>query len=155
MSIEITLKKELSDQFVSDVMVTAFDGQYGGCWDWAEPDRSKSSWLEVEHPPSCDHEDLKSQRNCTDALWTVAHVKFRDGESTGNKTLDSLSADGIKVDAEVIRIGIQRILDGTVQLADHLREQISRSVAEDDADIDSWAADCIVQVGWFGEAIFS
>lgn len=58
------------------------------------------------------------------------------------------------VNYDTIRAGIQRILNGTVKIRSDLREQVLTVVDEERCDIDSEAADCIVQAGLFNELVY-
>lgn len=63
-----------------------------------------------------------------------------------------------KLDADVIRRGIQRILDGTVAIRADLAAQVLRdaTTAYHSWDpMDAEAADCVVQAGLFGELRYS
>ena len=55
------------------------------------------------------------------------------------------------IDADVIARGINRILDGTVGIRSDLLDQVKSTRSYDECDVDADAADCIVQVGLFGE----
>lgn len=141
----VKVERELSKGFIGDILVTAFDGQYGGCWYWAKP--AGRFWLSSEQNPD-NPEPAYS-------YWTRAHIRSQD--PIGIASLDQKQEAGwFTVDAEAIRIGIQKILDQDehARIDDNLREQVYRSVLEGDADIDVDAADCIVQVGLFGRLVF-
>jgi hypothetical protein len=137
MVIRVKIERTLSVDFVSDILITAFDGNYGGCWQWAEP--SNDDWLTA----------------LPDGTWTK--VEVRPKEETGIPHLDNLTRQngGITVDDTTIQIGLQKIIDGEFLINDALRDHILRGVLEEDAgEIDSIAADCIVQAGWFGTLVF-
>lgn len=157
--IEIVLTQRLDAQFVSDCLVTAFDGHYGGCWDWAEP--QTGSWLTLHHKDDCPRvteqwHTVPPKCLCrSDALWVSCAVRRREGYDTGSKTLDSLSQDGFVVDAHVLQIGIQRIISRATEIRKDLEEQVLDSVLGGDADIDAHAIDCVVQAGYFGKVIWS
>lgn len=131
--ITISIKRELDAQFVSDVLVTAFDGSVGGCWYWA--DVPHDAWLYVEKSPVDMIEDL----------WTRVIIKEQepDEESRGQE---------YTVDAKTIEGGIQAILDGSVEISIDLMAMLMTGVLHDDTgEIDAEVADCIVQAGLFGE----
>jgi len=142
MGITINMKRELDDEFVSNVLITAFDGSYGGCWYWADLYRDGTEpAFRVTEPDT----------------WTGVRIALGDQveETTGEDVLDSLMEAGVWVDADTIRVGIQRLLDGDVKVNDYILEYLTRAVAEADAgDVDSDVADCIVQAGVFGKLIF-
>lgn len=65
------------------------------------------------------------------------------------------------LDAEVVRLGVERILSGEVginsTLAAAILEDLKYSLENDgdgSGDIDSDAADCIIQAGLFGELVY-
>lgn len=157
--IKIVLERELSPEFVSDCLITAFDGSYGGCWEWAEP--QTGSWLTVRHADDCERvvkEWSSVGPECTcgsKRLWVSVAVRRQEDYETGNFALDTLSADGFLVDAHVIQIGIQRVITREAAIRDDLEAQVVRSVLEGDADIDAHAIDCVVQAGYFGKVIWS
>lgn len=134
MSIKVKIDVELSDEFVGDILVTAFDGTYGGCWYWSQPTQKVDDWLDDD----------------ADGNWRKVAIELT--EEVGVAAIDSQSY--LTVDSEAIRVGLQKIVSGEVRINDDLLAQVSRSVAENDADIDVLAADCIVQAGLFGELIF-
>ncbi len=144
MSIQIKVERELDDEFVSDVLVTAFDGSYGGCWYWADSkrvDENQGPWGYVSEEEGAD--------------WAFVNITLQQGDDTGNKVLDAMMQKGVRVDGEAIRVGIQRIMDGDVGVSDDIRNHIVRGVLEGDAgEIDAIGADCIVQAGVFGELIY-
>lgn len=133
MSIKIKVERELSDEFVGDVLVTAFDGRYGGCWYWAAPKVAEgdTSWLDYD----------------VNDVWLSVNVVDKE---------DANDSKIYRVNAEVIQVGIQRIIDATeVKINEEIRNYILRGVLEEDGgDIDSTAADCIVQAGLFNEIVY-
>lgn len=142
--VNIRVVRTLDKQFIGDVLVTAFDGTYGGCWYWAKP--AGRFWLTSEQRD----DDL------TRSDWTAAHI--RTEEPTGVTFLDAKQEKGwFTVDKVCIGVGIQKILDKDphCQIRDDLREQVYRAVLDGEADIDADATDCIVQIGLFGRLIFS
>lgn len=144
MSIKVKVERELSDEFVGDVLVTAFDGNFGGCWEtWAEPDTHEASGREGGWLRTDDNDN-----------WTTCYILVSDPEGLST-TEANLVRGGVKVDANAIRVGIQKIIDGGV-VGRHVQEMVVAGVLEGDAgEIDSLAADCIVQAGVFGKIIWS
>lgn len=130
--ITITLKRTLDDEFISNVLITAFDGSYGACWYWCEADKNFLTTMKFTG---------------SDDVWTECRIKHEDedGQSDVART----------VNAEVIRVGIQRILDEPDSCAQYIREYVSQGVSERDAGmIDADAADAIVQIGLFNELVY-
>lgn len=143
----IKVDRDLDKEFISNVLITAFDGNYGGCWDWAKP--AGRFWLTSEQ------RDEPGRMDPDESYWTAAHIRTK--EETGVASLDARQEKGwFTVNAECIRVGIQKILDQDTHalIRSDLRDQIYRSVLEGDADIDADATDCIVQIGLFGRMIF-
>lgn len=126
----IKVERTLDEEFVSNVLITAFDGHYGACWYWARPTRTEEeSFISTSGAPN-DH-------------WTEARVHDMEDETKK-----------FKVHAKVLETGIQRILDED-HIAESIRQYIVSAVLEDDAGhIDATAADCIVQVGLFNELVY-
>lgn len=99
----ITIRRELPAQFLSDILVTAFDGGYGWSWNWFEP--AKQNWLQTEA--------VGENRDEIDLLWMCVNVRLTDECETGIASIDALSKGkaGFLVDHDTIAKGIQRILD--------------------------------------------
>lgn len=128
--INIRVDKELSDDFIGDILVTAFDGSCGGCWYWARPYRmvdGKSAWV----------------MDKTRDLWISVTISDKERH------------DGMIyiVDHAVIVTGIIRAFEST-NTGEEFRA-VREGVLTDDAGmIDSGAADVIVQLGLFGAVIY-
>lgn len=135
----VKLTMELTPEFCGDVLVTAFDGGYGGSWYWADP--SGDAWPVTVSGIS------------DDAVWHEVHIKwdFSDCPSPVMQYLyqEAYKANGyVKVDHEVVRVGLQWAIDQGRQFA-------LEAVREMDAgEIDANAADTIVQHGLFGKEIY-
>jgi hypothetical protein len=139
----IKIEQTLSCQFLSDVLICAFDGSHGGSWHWAAGVNNESRQLVSPH----------FAINKETEQW-MAVIIYPD--ETGNKVWDAAGQNGAKIDHAVLVTGIQRILDGDVQYSsDTVRDDVARAVLEGDpCDIDAIAADQIVQAGWFGQVVF-
>jgi len=176
----ISMRRELPAEFLSDILITAFDGDYGWSWNWFEP--ASEDWLKK----SGNSEDP------TEGLWLSCHVRLDQDSQTGNGLFDT--TEGFIVDHDVIATGIQRILDDdylgiwrpasdleitriensvslygrawrgkdegyeveTGETARAYQEALAKVLVDPDAtDIDAPFADAIVQVGIFGKCIFS
>lgn len=177
----IEIKRELSKEFLSDVMITAFDGHYGAVWTWAEP--VGRIWLETEQNP----EDMDPDHS----FWMKAHIRVSKDEPTGNPLFDR--EDGFAIDHDSLAAGMARIINDDYEgvwrpatpserdayssglmrgrretkfinevlhvhmgeTARGLRDQIMFAVNEEDAgEIDADCADAIVQAAAFGKVIF-
>ncbi len=135
MTSSITIHRALSEEFYSDVLITAFDGSVGGSWYWARP--QTGSWLSARNPDGGR------------SVWTSVSIIEQEPQE-----FEGCNPDGMyTVTHETVRKGIQELLDSG-SIRDDLLGQIMRSVLEDEADIDADAADCIVQQGLFGEVVY-
>lgn len=108
----ITVKRELPAQLLSDILVTAFDGQYGWSWNWFEP--AAGPWLVVQHSSSCARTTVewstvppKCTCEASDRLWSSVTCKLKSDCETGNPLFDKSHV----VTHDILAAGIQRILD--------------------------------------------
>lgn len=146
---------DLDPEWVSDLLITAFDGQYGGCNYWINEDddiesvqilsaddqwRGVTFWLTA--PPG-----LVPQRDSKlkiDGWHLQAHLGDRgDGRLRWQVTLLKEHLDkawATIVDERPIR--------------SDLVEQFTRSQYEGDLDVDAGAADCLVQIALFGTVVY-
>lgn len=126
MPFTIKVKVELSDEFLSDVLITAVESGYDSLFYWdgvrmMTVDRNDDLSINEIDFFACDGDGERQRFNLTH-------------EDVGN--------------------AIQAILDGSVKLGYPL-EYIQRAVREHDAgDIDATAADCIIQAACFGEVVY-
>jgi hypothetical protein len=121
----IEIKTEVDGEFLSDILVTAFDGNYGGSWYWATPARDAGKWLFFD----------------LDELWREVRIEEREAEEP--KTLHVRHAGVLR--------GVKRILRGNL-VHSSISEAVASAVRENDAGyIDATAADCIVQASIFNE----
>lgn len=130
---EVHVTLALTQEFLSDILVTAFDGSYGGSWHWAAPvvRGTRSAW--------------KVDKD-TDT-WLSVHIteKFDEDEATQ-------PGDTWKVDHAMLARGIQRLFTPGVLPR---RGDIRNAVLEQDAgNIDSDGADVLVQLAVFGELVY-
>jgi hypothetical protein len=126
--VNVTL--ELSEEFLSDILVTAFDGSCGGSWYWAQPDCA--DWLELSVP--------------NEACSTWLSVKVREQEASGDK------AKRFKLDHEALVKGIELLFKPGVLPK---RSDIRNAVLQQEAgDIDIDGADVLVQLACFGALIY-
>lgn len=150
-AIQVDVKITLGATFVGDLLVTAFDSAYGGCWYWSKP------YYRGIEPALPEAYDLDNYEGCvvTDPdhnFWTGVRVSLK--EPIGDSTLDNLLSPFFTVDAATVQTGINRILSGETRIRTDLMDQIFRAVVGRDADIDADATDCIVQAGTFGKVIY-
>lgn len=118
------IEVELTDEFIDSVLVTAFDGSYGGCWYWCRP--FGWNWVTTDE----------------EKLWLSCRVQ------------DSEDDHVFTVDRAAVERGIKRILSGEVGIRSDLHAQVAESVSSGDPDIDADAADCIVQAGVLGKLVY-
>lgn len=131
----VTIAVDVSDEFCSNVLITAFDGSYGACWYWAQPSTvpDNGRWLTVSGVKGDD-----------DRLWETVTIDCADEDLSGKV-----------VDHAAIRSGIQKML-GIDKINPTLREALITGLVTDDAgDVDAEVADVIVQMFVFGELTFS
>lgn len=100
----ITVQRTLPEEFLSDIMITAFDGQYGWSWHWFEP--VGGDWLQIKKVPRGG-----PQENDNHEYWMSARVRVKADYPTGDKILDR--RDGFVIDHEGLARGIQCIIDDT------------------------------------------
>lgn len=92
--------------------------------------------------------------------WAVADEILRADPRSGLISLhlsdtEDWSIEFGTVTHDTVMDGIRRILDGTVKISQDLRDHLAAGVSEGDAgEIDSDVADCIIQVGLFGELVY-
>lgn len=128
MSTEITLRFQLSDQFLSDVLATAFDSSGGACWYWAKPRKGRDSW-------TVDSDDT----------WRSVQIIEREAQQVAGKR------KWANVTHELMGRGIARALDPSFKVNSQIRACIA---SLDAGEIDAAAADVIVQAAIFGEIVY-
>lgn len=171
--IKVQLEKELSAEFLGDVMVTAFDGTHGSSWYWCHP-AGRFAFHSEDH------------------VWTKVQISL-DEPVRLSKAFIVNDSDTHDITHEVLAKGIERIINDdyfeiwreatedekegwlkgdyrgrkfrlaagrgllieTGETARGCRDDILRGVMNGDAgEIDAESADAIVQVGFFGKAVF-
>lgn len=140
--ISIDIPVSLAPDFLGDILVTAFDGQYGGCWYWAGS--GEKPWPEIQ----------KDSAN-----WETVYIKF-DVEDCPTEAqiaqyVKDIATGGVKVGVEEISVGIARILTSE-DYSDGLKARVREACVESDAgEIDANDADCIVQEALFGKQVYA
>ena len=130
-TVKLELVKEVTRDFLDDVLVTAFDSQYGGCWYWAKP--AGRGWIQQD----CGTEEQ---------TWSGVEITWEEREEEG--------MDPVVVDHALLVTGIQRILDSK-DIRKQIKELMETAVFQDDAgDVDADLADTIVQYALFGEGVY-
>lgn len=146
-----SLNYPLHEDFLSNVLITAFDGTYGSSWMWFEPaPLAGQSWLTVKS---------EDGHTSADNPWMSVRVRLKSGYETGHALFDT--REGYVIDHKSLAGAISRILNddylnaSDAEKATGVRRYVLNAVVEDDAgDIDAEVADCIAQVAAFGKVIF-
>jgi hypothetical protein len=144
MALKLKMEVEIPENLLDNIMVTAFDGDYGGCWHWAEPYLTDSEDDYIKIAP-LDMSDSPA--------WIEARIR---GKEQG---VHDLMPNFWVVSWETIRAGMQKIIDGDFSGHEALRRlqgYIQEAVIEDDGSLlDANAVDTIIQYGLFDNEIYS
>lgn len=142
---------EVSDAFLSHVLQVAVEG---GSSYWADvnaestgDDASQNGILDFDVSDYAEDEDDAEVENDndTESFYTSASFLVSKDPSQGGT-----------LDLEDVADAIERIANKEAEVAPAIREMIIAAVQEgEETDIDSEAADCIVQIGLFDEIIYS
>ena len=126
MSYIITLKLELTDEFLMDCMTNAVESGGHALWYWSE-----FYMIAVER----------------DKDLNVTSMRFKSEDQDGEVHEYNLTP-------EKVAKAIEKILSVDL-IASDIQSMISRGVRDNDGgDIDAIAADCIAQVACFGELVY-
>lgn len=125
----------ITTEFLSDILVTAFDGNYGGCWYWCEPHESPDIVGRQDSPAQGNHEDI----------WLSVSVVDNNNKDKGKH------GKTYTINHAILMKGIKAILhDGKMD-----RDLLVRAIATNDSsDLDADWADTIVQYGLWGKEIY-
>lgn len=142
---------EVSDVFLSHVLQVAVEGG-SSYWadasaEYAGDDAGADGALDFDVSDYTEDEDESNgdERDDGEPFYTSASFLVSKEPSQGGT-----------LDLEDVADAIERIANKEAEVAPAIREMIIAAVQEgDETDIDSEAADCIVQVGLFDEIIFS
>jgi len=138
---------ELSAEFLSHVLELAVEG---GC----------SYWADASGEAAGDGQDNEGVRDF-DLTDYVEHDSDADDDDAPLYTSATFlaskdPAQGGMLDLQGVADAIERIVGGEAEVPEAIREIISAAVEDGDpSDIDTEAADCIVQIGLFDEIVFS
>lgn len=131
----VNMQVEVPHTLLGDLMVTAFDGQYGGVW--------RCGWAtDVEY-------HIDKAEKAIDNVWKAVTITTNYDED-----LDEWPSPTVKVDWAMLVKGMQLILadekyDGS------LRKRIAQAIMDDDAgELDANDADTIVQMAVFGKEVY-
>jgi len=142
MELTIKVNQERTEKwkkFLFDIYVTALEG---GISYWA--DIQKYRWS--KDIPEVDAEDLPTEER-DDIEGFKAVIKDYENYFTGKRTISK----------HTIERALKRICQGSVKhLNESRRERILKCILanEMDANMDADDADCIVQIGLFGQVVF-
>lgn len=122
----VVLSVDLESEFLSDILITAFDGSCGGSWYWATP--AMDSWLKTD-----DLLDSMGSR-----LWWSVYIAERE-DSSGNQWTVTRGS---------VLLGIQRAIEEAYP-------GVAQAVIEGDAgQVDADLADVIIQYAVFGKLVY-
>ena len=131
---DVTIRFKVSPSFIGDILVTAFDGTYGGSWHWARP------YEKVEGISAFEI-------NKETETWVAVTVSYEDPNVGGRKAT--------RVGHGTILKGIRTILDCNSGKFGPAKKNLAESIGQQDSsNIDADLADTIVQAGVFGEIIY-
>lgn len=127
----ITIPITLTTEFLSDILTTAFDADFGGCWYWAEPYAKKGD----DDPWHIDADGN-----------TWLSVTVAEKEASGDRRKAK------RVDHAMLVQGIKKLFEPGILPG---RGDIRSAVQNLDAGhIDADAADVLVQLGFFGTTVY-
>jgi hypothetical protein len=124
----VSLEFDVSDQLCADIMSTALEGGIGY---WAQADAI-----------------MRTPENAEGSFDYVACFIAELNDDESGYDWDNR----YRLDYSVIRLGLQRLTQGTVKVNSEIKRDIYTAITENDAGfIDADGADCIVQAGLLGE----
>ncbi len=124
-----------TEQECSDILITAFDSAYGGCWYWARPEGGRESWV------------IDNDGQSVNDLYRAVHIVESDDDGPQRVFV---------VDHAVITRGLRRLVEGDCTFGGkpwENRKHILGSLS-DPGDIDAGIADVIVQAGLWGDIVY-
>ena len=119
----IKIARDLPEEFLSDVMITAFDGGYGWSWHWFQP--AAEDWLEAKHTDKCGVKEgePRGDKCIANDLWMKVSIKVK--EETGYPLFDQNPC--IEVTLQDLANGMARIINddyvGTWRKASEMEER--------------------------------
>ena len=131
---QTTMAVVLSAEDIENILVTAFDGAYGGANYWVDNLDDNGTSFDVRVI-----KDGEDRWTCVDLIPV----------GTDAAEYDVKFVSGLAVNS-----AFNAILNGTFPIRSDLREQCVRSASEGDLDIDADVADCIAQFCVFGELVY-
>lgn len=137
---------EVSDEFLSQVLEIAVEG---GCSHWADTSGEvREEGADADGARDFDLSDYVDDDDRNDD----AGAPFYESASF---LVSKDPSQGGTLDLQGVADAIERLAGGEVDVPPAIREIIVAAVENGDAsDIDSEAADCIVQIGLFDELVY-
>lgn len=135
--LKVKLELEVPERLLSDILITAFDSMYGGCFmiDWC-----------IAH--SYDVTPADKENGQLESWNSVTIVLDESEASVGDEN------GRYVVNHDVLSTGIQRMLDNQ-HVSQEVKDILTSAVLDDDGgEIDAFLADSIVQNGIFGKDVF-
>lgn len=170
MPFRTTTEVDLEPGWVSDLLITAFDGQYGGCNYWLREQMQQDGaerlvGLTINTQPVVGIPLRRSDVWDSVTLWFPEiegepltlfnatersigqHMMVHLGEFN-DAFHRSVTVQKAHLDAAWAHIVNKR------PIRQDLVEQFTRSMVYNDLDVDADAADCLVQIALFGEVVY-
>lgn len=129
----------VSDLWLSYFLDTAFDGNYGGCWHWCEPRQNGK-----DAPYEIYKDESPGGREYVKSVWIQEDNHPENSDFPGRE---------FKVDMELVVRGLQVLFDG--EGFKRLKEVARESIVTDEPNLDANDVDTIVQLGCFGEEVYT
>lgn len=142
----VNIQAAISERDLSDVLITACEGGIGYWFRGLEyvhtaPEGAWISGYVTDEVAECDNLDADGYGyNATD-------------DHAEDALCDECVEATTLIDLDVIVAGVERILNGSVGIRADLVAQVM-TLTTGEPDVDSDAADCIVQAGLFGEVVY-
>lgn len=146
MSVELTIKKTLSEEEIADVITTAIEGGIGY---WACLNNDTKEWADARKALKAAKE-AKGEKDCrpcyNEIIWALlSHgmsVQFIDAEADDYDNPN---------DDQVWELTMEKFVKG-LEIYEVERGSISKSL--EDGNFDAIEADCVFQYALFGELIY-
>lgn len=138
---------DLDEEWVEDLLITAFDSQYGGC----------NYWIHAEN--TIRQVRVVTSENGPDGRWQAVEIDFSTTDSglfeAGGFAMQGPSRPlTARLDKHALEYAWQRLVTERPIRSD-LVDQLVRSQTELDLDVDAEAADCLMQIALFSQVVFS
>lgn len=157
---------DLSPEWVDSILITAFDGQYGGSNYWVIEyiqEDDLLSWTPIvttQHTAPCLSAPLpitdEDRSDCRCKLWTAVEWTFRHDFDFSDFRREILgpTMHQVRLDKKGLDYAWARIVNERL-IREDLLQQLLRSQHELDIDVDADAADCLAQIALFDQLVYS